>query len=279
MARPASSTATAVLAIVIGFGSALAARQAAQSRALVTPDDPIWGQDPAPTPTPTPTPAEGGQTPPGAPGGGGRGGAAQRPAPRPYAQVITPAAKSDTGIFTIHRVNDTLYYEIPKHELGKDFLLVSQLKRTTLGAGYGGEPVGNRLLRWELTGDRVLLKTVNYNVISSDGKNEVARAVDDSNLPAIVRAFNVAAYSPDGAPVIDVTSLFTTEIAELTGRRPLNGRGFDGSRSFIEKAVSFPENINTEVVRPTPRRSMRDAAAALAAVPAPAACAGTAAPC
>jgi hypothetical protein len=107
MARPPSPVATAVLAIVFGFGSALAARQAVQSRALVTPDDPIWGQDPAPPPTPTP--AEGGQTSPATPpGAGGRGGPAQRPAPRPYAQVITSAAKSDPGIFTIHRVNDTL---------------------------------------------------------------------------------------------------------------------------------------------------------------------------
>ena len=49
--------------------------------------------------------------------------------------------------------------------------------------------------------------------------------------------------------MIDVTALYATEIAELTARRNLSGRGFDGTRSFIEKAVSFPQNINVEVMQ------------------------------
>src|SRR6476661_757549 len=46
--------------------------------------------------------------------GGGRGNQATPPAPRPYAQVITAAAKTDDGIVKVHRVGETLYYEIPK---------------------------------------------------------------------------------------------------------------------------------------------------------------------
>lgn len=227
-----------VATVAVGLGAAIAAQSPARSTAVVTPDNPIWAQqDPPPAQEP---PAQGGR----------QGGNAQTAQPRPYAQVITSAAKSDTGIFTVHRVNDTLYFEIPKAELGKDYLLVTQLKKTTLGAGYGGNPVGNRMLRWELNGNRVLLKAVNYNIISSNPQNEVARAVADSNNPAIIRAFNVAAFSPNGDPVIDVTSLYTTEIAEFSARRAVSGaRGFDGQRSFIEKAVSFPQNINVEVTQ------------------------------
>ena len=69
----------------------------------------------------------------------------------------------------------------------------------------------------------------------------------DANNPAIVRAFNVAAFSPAGDPVIDVTSLFTTEVPELSVRGRIGARGFDGTRTFLEKVVSFPENINVEV--------------------------------
>ena len=243
----ASSFVTAVVALVVfGLSTGLIARQGPRSPAVVTPDDPIWAQQEPPAPTP-PTPEQepgAGAQPPAA---GGRGG--QPPTPRPYAQVITAAAKTDEGIFKIHRVNETLFYEIPTKELGKDFLLVSQLKRTTLGAGYGGDPVGNRLLRWELRGNRVLLRVVDYSIVSSDAASQITRAVDAANMPAIVRSFNVAALAPDGSPVIDVTALFTTEIAELTGRRNINGRGFDGTRTFIERAVSFPENINIEVIQ------------------------------
>src|SRR5687767_10615809 len=39
------------------------------------------------------------------------------PEPRPYDRVITKDARSDDGIFTVHRLGDRLYYEIPKSAL------------------------------------------------------------------------------------------------------------------------------------------------------------------
>jgi len=235
-------TVAAVAGLALALDAALAARQGPHSSAVVTPDNPIWAQDQPQTPQ------QGGDPEPGAAqGGGGRGG--QPPAPRPYAQVITGAAKTDPGIFAVHRVGESLYYEIPKAELGKDFLLVSQLKQTTLGAGYGGDAVGNRVVRWELVGNRVLLRSVNYSVVSSDPKSEIVPAVVDSNAPVIMRAFNVAAFNGEGDPVIDVSSLYTTEVAELSARPNLNGRGYDTARSFIGKVVSFPQNINVEVTQ------------------------------
>lgn len=233
-----------VATMAIGLGVALAAQSAQRpSQGVITPDNPIWAsalQDPPPA---------GGAQDPATPPQGGRGGAGAAAAPRPYAQVITAAAKTSKGIFTIHRVNDSLYFEIPKAEMGKDYLLVTQLKKTTLGAGYGGDPVGSRMLRWELKGNRVLLEGINSGVMSSDPSNPVVSAVEDSNTPAIIRAFNVAAFNAAGDPVIDVTQLYATEIPEFSARRSVNGRGFDASRSFIEKAVVFPQNINVEVTQ------------------------------
>ncbi len=78
--------------------------------------------------------------------GGGRGGRAQEPEIRPYDRVITKDAKSDDGIFTVHRIKDRVYYEIPKERLGREFLWVSQIAKTTLGAGYGGQAAGNRVV-------------------------------------------------------------------------------------------------------------------------------------
>jgi hypothetical protein len=72
------------------------------------------------------------------PTGGGRGGRVQEPEIRPYDRVITADAKTDEGIFAVHRIKDRLYYEIPKDRLGREFLWVSQIAKTTLGAGYGG---------------------------------------------------------------------------------------------------------------------------------------------
>ena len=80
------------------------------------------------------------QDPPTPPAGGAGqeqrpGRPDQSPEPRPYERVITKDAKSDEGVFTIHTIKDKVYYEIPKSELGKEFLWVSQIAKTTLGVG------------------------------------------------------------------------------------------------------------------------------------------------
>ena len=190
------------------------------------------------------------QDPPSPPAGGtGQerpGRQEQSPEPRPYERVITKDAKSDEGVFTIHTIKDKVYYEIPKSELGKEFLWVSQIAKTTLGVGYGGQAAGNRVVRWERKGNRILLRNIVYDVVA-DPKLPVSRAVQAANNDTIIMAFNIEAFGKDDAAVIDVTRLFTTEVTELSARTRLRARGFDAARSFVEKTKSFPTNIEVEV--------------------------------
>jgi hypothetical protein len=231
-----------VFAIVATAGSGLLAQRASQG--VVTPDDPIWAaqQPQEPQEPQQEPPASGDQAAAG--GRGGRGGAPGQP--RPYNQVITSEARTDEGVFKVHRIREQLFYEIPKAELGKDFLWVGQMKRAGAGTGVGGQPVGNQVVRWELVGNRVLLRLVDYSMVA-DASTPISRAVAAATNPAIVRAFNVAAFSASGDPVIEVTPLFLTDVAELSVRGRIGARGMDQSRTFLEKVVSFPENINVEV--------------------------------
>src|ERR1043165_4013751 len=192
------------------------------------------------------------QDPPTPPAGGG-GGGQERPGrpeqstePKPYDRVITKDAKSDAGIFTVHSVKDKVYYEIPKSELNKEFLWVSQIAKTTLGVGYGGQAAGNRVVKWERHGNRILLRNVSYDVVA-DPSLPVSRAVQAANNDTIIMAFNIEAFGKDDSAVIDVTKLFTNEVTEFSARTRLRERGFDASRSFIEKTKSFPTNIDVEV--------------------------------
>jgi hypothetical protein len=219
-------------------------------------------------------PAIEGQRGGGAGGGGGAQGAGQAgggraQGPRPYAEVITAAAKTDEGVFKVHRItegsNDNLFYEIPKNELNKDYLWNTQLKKTTIGAGYGGQTVGTRVVRWVLRGDKVLLENVDYSMMA-DPANPM---ITDANTPAIIRTFDVAAYAANGDPVINVTQLFTGNVAEFNAGGRVGGRGApDASRTFLEKAVSYPMNVNVEVTA-TWATGGGDAGAAPAPAPAP----------
>jgi len=172
----------------------------------------------------------------------------REPEIKPYDKVITKDAKSDEGVFTVHRIKEKVYYEIPKRELDKEFLWVSQIAKTTLGVGYGGQAMGNRVVRWERHNNRILLRSVSYEVVA-DPKTPVAQAVRAANNDSIIRSFYIESLDKNGkddSVVIDVTSLFTTEVTEFSARTRLRARGFDASRSFIERVVSFPQNIEVE---------------------------------
>src|SRR5688572_22760775 len=79
-------------------------------------------QEPSPAPpAPQPEPIPG--TPPAqTPSAPPLGGLSATPVIRPYDRVITKEAKSDEGLFTVHRIGDRLFYEIPTAQLNKEFL-------------------------------------------------------------------------------------------------------------------------------------------------------------
>jgi uncharacterized protein DUF4953/uncharacterized protein DUF5117/uncharacterized protein DUF5118 len=234
--------------------------------ALVVACQPAPAPSPAPAPTgrgavaPAPAPAPDTTRPapaptPGGGGGGGRGagggGAAGQPAepnPQAYNTVVRGAGLiTKTGLFKTHRIGSRLLFEIPRVELGKDLLLVTQIKMTTVGEGYGGQALGNRVVRWDRKDNRVLLKSVSYQ-IRADSTDPIFRAVDDANYNAILAAFNVESYGPDSAPVIDVTRLYTSPPNELSVLSRYGGAGvtLDATRSFFERVGTYPQNIEAE---------------------------------
>lgn len=212
---------------------------------------------PAPSPAPAgpraaapPSGGSGGAAPaagprgtaPGARAGGQAGGAQAEASPKPYAEVVTSEAQTRDGLFKVHRIGAKLLFEIPRNQLDKDQLLVTEIAKTVLGSGYGGQSVDNRVLRWELRDDKVYMRTVSYDIVADPGTPE-ERAVAAANVSPIVAAFNVEAYGPDSAAVIDVSRLFTQPPAELGPGRRIPGN-VDANRSWIESATPFPDNVN-----------------------------------
>ena len=171
----------------------------------------------------------------------------KKPKIKKYDDVITTNAVTKVGLFRVHRIEDSLYYEIPSDALDTDLLWVVQISETTAGSSYAGMPVDDRVVRWELHGDQVLLRDVRYG-IRADTADPIARAVKASNLAPIIRAFEVKAYGKDKAPVIDVTDLFKKDVPEFSARRALSAGAMDTARSFIEEFKAFPRNINVRVL-------------------------------
>lgn len=167
-----------------------------------------------------------------------------------YSEVITKDAKTWKGLFIVHLVKDKYYFEIPFKEFDKDFLLVTTQAKTQSGLGYGGDAVNQQVVRWEEKGDKVLLRSVLFASMAADSL-PISYAVKKANQPPVLMAFNIQAYNNDSsAVVIDVTELFTTDVAELGlsrfNRERFKVQRLDPKRSFIDFIKVFPDNLEIQ---------------------------------
>jgi uncharacterized protein DUF4953/uncharacterized protein DUF5117/uncharacterized protein DUF5118 len=169
---------------------------------------------------------------------------------KPYNQVITAGAVTDSGVFTIHRIGEKLFYEIPKAMFGREFLLVADQRGTIRGVRYAGEEVSNRIVKWERLGNKVFLRIVSY-AMRADSTQPVARAVGLSNIAPIILSFDVASWhTPDSAAVIEATKLFTTDVPELNLRQSgMRIRRMDPARSVVDRARAFPRNVEVSALQ------------------------------
>ncbi|SHF97172.1 protein of unknown function [Flavobacterium segetis] len=173
-----------------------------------------------------------------------------------YSKVITKEAKSDDGLFMVHKVDKKYYFEIPNKLLDKDMLLVSRLSKlpSDLGGGYvnAGSETNEQLVVWQRFQDKVLLKVKSYSAVA-DPSLPISLSVKNNNYEPILFAFDIVAFSTNAEnTVIDVTKFYSTDVKAISGlsasmRESYKVKGLDDSRSFITAMKSFPMNI--EVVQ------------------------------
>ncbi|MBL8048540.1 MAG: zinc-dependent metalloprotease [Chthonomonas sp.] len=174
---------------------------------------------------------------------------AEKPAEKKEDDAYSKAVKdykADDGMFKVWRKDETLLFEIPKDKMGRAYLWVGELKGTA-GGGYSGSAAFEQLVSWEVRGDKVLLRSKVVNIKSRPG-TPLELGTKISNLDPIIATFDIKATSPSGAVVIDASRLFKQSPPEFSFAGATGGGGMDGSRSFLDRALSFPENINVEVL-------------------------------
>jgi len=58
--------------------------------------------------------------------------------PRPYKEVITDKAKTDDGLFKVHKIDDKYFFEIPDSLMNRDILVVNRISKAAAGMRIGG---------------------------------------------------------------------------------------------------------------------------------------------
>ena len=193
----------------------------------------------------------------GAAGNLGLGGTAKS-GPKPYKEIITDKAITKKGMFTVHKVDDKYYFEIADAMLGREILAVTRyIKVPAVGGGrgvYGGEIANQQSLVFEKgPSNNIFLRVVTL-VNAADPKDEIYKAVTNSNLNAITAAFPIAAFSKDSTGVvIEVTDFFKgdNQVVSINSgvKRMLSLAQLAADRSFIQKIAAYPINIEVKTVK------------------------------
>ena len=172
---------------------------------------------------------------------------------KPYNKVITKDAKTDKGLFAVHKLDDKFFYEIPDSLFEREMLMVTRIAKTASGIGFGGGKQNTQVLRWQKKDKKVLLRVVSHQVVAADSL-PVHEAVVNSNFEPVLYTFPIKAFSKDStSTVIDVSPLFTKDVKALgfpQSRRKTYGiTRLDSEKSFIESVKSYPQNIEARHVK------------------------------
>lgn len=167
---------------------------------------------------------------------------------KPYDEVITDEAETDDGLFTVHKVDDKYYYEIPDSLMGEEMLLISRIAKTQNNLGYGGEKLNSQMVRWQKRDKKILLRQISYDNVASDTTKPIYQAVQNSNFEPIIKSFDIESLGKDSTgAVIEVTDLYKDDIPALglqsRQREQYQVRRLDEDRTFIDYVHSYPRNI------------------------------------
>ncbi len=152
--------------------------------------------------------------------------------------------KKQEGLFNVYTKGEAVQFEIPKDKFGRDLLIYSALKESPEGS-YSGAAGNRGVVRFELRGDKVLLRLISFE---NRAEGDLAQAVRISNVQPIVAAFDVKGTSAAGGTLIDMSRTLKSEIPELSVRFVMGGGNPDANRTFVERVTAFPENINIEML-------------------------------
>jgi hypothetical protein len=185
----------------------------------------------------------------------------QGQAPKRYAEVITSKARTDNGLFKVHKVDDRYYFELPDSLFGRDILVVNRISKAAAGGraaflGYAGDQIGENVIQF-VRGplNRIFLKSISYQEMSRDTTEDgMYRSVMNSNLQPLAASFDIKAFSNDSSSVvIDMTDYANGDneilFFESRVKRNLSLGSIQSDRSYLVDIRAFPSNVEIRSVK------------------------------
>src|SRR5258706_2665145 len=190
---------------------------------------------------------------------GGPGATTQ--GPRPYKEVITDKAKTDNGLFKVHKLDDKYYFEIPDSLLDRDILVVNRISKAAAGmrvggfCGYGGDQIGQNVIIFEKgPNNKIFLRNLSFAEYAKDSTSPMFTAVNNSNVQPIAAAFDIKSLGRDSTgAVIDVTDYINgdNDVLHFSSnlKTTLRFAALQTDKSYIVNVRSYPINVEIRTVK------------------------------
>ncbi|MDX1935738.1 MAG: zinc-dependent metalloprotease [Flavihumibacter sp.] len=183
-----------------------------------------------------------------------------KPGPKPYKDIITDKAISKKGLFTVHKVEDKWFFEIPDSLLSREILIVNRLSKAAAGMrnfffGYAGDQIGSNVISFQKgPANKIFMKKLSYDEMSKDSTMPMYKAVMNSNIQPIVAAFDIACFSKDSnGVVIEMTNYINSDNDVLNFSSGLKSLfqigGLQPDKSYTVSVKPYPVNIEIKTVK------------------------------
>jgi Met-zincin/Domain of unknown function (DUF5117)/Domain of unknown function (DUF5118) len=181
---------------------------------------------------------------------------------QPYSRVVTGRYSQQRGLFSIDRLQDTVYFEIPNSILHRDIEVINRLVRGPGGTGaYSGEELDEHTIQFEKGPDSTVRVRYDLVISEADSGSNIYKSVAKSNLNPIVISFPIKAFTTDSSAVVidvskflrDKTFVNSIDPNASTGSRALaKNVNIGGLKDFyIESIHAYPINIEIAISKNT----------------------------
>ena len=172
-----------------------------------------------------------------------------------YAKLIKKGGIERNGLFTVRKIEEKWYFEIPDTLLNRYLLCVTRLKTAPDNFGmYAGEKVNEQTIYFEQRTDKTLSLRAFVNVQQADSSHNIYTAVANSSANPIIASFNVIGRNPKTkSQLIDVTDFFKQDNSIISfsssfkTAQKLGNVALD--RSYVEDMRPYPINVEINAMR------------------------------
>lgn len=181
--------------------------------------------------------------------------------PKPYKEVITSKAITDSGLFIVHKIEDKYFFEIPESLFGREILIVNRISKSAAAnriggfLGYGGDQIGQGVVKFEKgPSNKIFLRTISYAEYAKDSTSPMFTALGNSNLQPIAASFDIKSLGKDSTgAVIDITEYISgdNEVLHFSSalKNALRVGSVQADKSYVISVKSYPINVEIKTLK------------------------------